>query len=45
MMPNEGDTYAVLKEVGTGLRLVMCQYKFFGEEWLGKKLNPESIKD
>ena len=48
MMPNEGDTYAVLKEVvDTGLRPVLncINTNFLGEEWLGKKLDPESIKE
>jgi diphthine-ammonia ligase len=48
MMPNEGDTYDVLKEVvGTGLRpLLNCiNTNFFGEEWLGRKLDSESIKE
>lgn len=48
MMPNEGDTYEVLKEaVGTGLRPVLncINTNFFSEDWLGKKLDPESIKE
>ena len=48
MMPNEGDTYDVLKEVvNTGLRPVLncVNTNFFGEEWLGRKLDPESIKE
>ncbi len=51
MMPNEnpsGDTYDVLKEVvGRGLRPVLncINTDFFGEEWLGKKLDSESVKD
>ncbi len=48
MMPNQGDTYDVLKEVvGTGLRPVLncVNSNFFGEEWLGRKLDPESIKE
>jgi diphthamide synthase (EF-2-diphthine--ammonia ligase) len=51
MMPNEspsGDTYDVLKEVvGTGLRPVLncINTNFFGEEWLGRKLDPDSIKE
>jgi len=48
MMPNEGDTYEVLKEaVGIGLRPVLncVNTNFFGEDWLGKKLDPESIKE
>jgi diphthine-ammonia ligase len=48
MMPNEGDTYDVLKQVvNTGLRPVLncVNTDFFGEEWLGKKLDPESIKE
>lgn len=48
IMPNSGDTYDVLKEVvGTGLRPVLncINTNFFGEEWLGKKLDPESVKE
>ena len=48
MMPNEGDTYDVLKEVvDTGLRPVLncVNTNFFGEEWLGRKLDPESVKE
>jgi diphthine-ammonia ligase len=48
MMPNEGVTYDVLKEiVDTGLRPVMTcvNTNFFGEEWLGKKLDPKSLKE
>ena len=51
MMPNEnpsGDTYDVLKEVvNVGLRPVLncINTDFFSEEWLGKKLDPNSVKD
>jgi uncharacterized protein (TIGR00290 family) len=48
MMPNEGDTYDVLKEVvGIGLRPVLncVNTNFFGEEWLGRKLDPGSVKE
>ena len=48
IMPNEGDTYDVLKQVvETGLRPVLncVNTNFFGEEWLGKKLDSESIKE
>ena len=51
MMPLEnpsGDTYDVLKEVvGTGLRPVLncINTNFFGEEWLGRKIDPDSIKE
>jgi uncharacterized protein (TIGR00290 family) len=51
MMPNEspdGNTYNVLKEVvDAGLRPVLncVNTNFFGEEWLGRKLDPESIKE
>jgi diphthine-ammonia ligase len=48
MMPNKGDTYDVLKEVvDTGMRPVLncVNTNFFGEEWLGRKLDPESIKE
>jgi uncharacterized protein (TIGR00290 family) len=48
MMPNEGDTYGVLKEVvGIGLRPVLncVNTNFFDEKWLGRKLDPESIKE
>ncbi len=51
MMPLEnpsGDTYDVLKEVvGTGLRPVLncINTNFFGEEWLGRAIDPNSIKE
>ncbi|MGA2386507.1 MAG: hypothetical protein ABSG33_08240 [Candidatus Bathyarchaeia archaeon] len=48
MMPNEGDTYEVLKDVvGRGLRPVLncINTNFFSEDWLGKKLDPESVKE
>jgi uncharacterized protein (TIGR00290 family) len=48
IMPNEGDTYEVLKEVvGTGLRPVLncINTNFFGEEWLGKKLGVEELRE
>jgi diphthamide synthase (EF-2-diphthine--ammonia ligase) len=48
LMPNEGDTYEVLKDlVGTGLRPVLncVNTNFFSEEWLGRKLDPESVKE
>ena len=51
MMPLEnpsGDTYDVLKEVvGTGLRPVLncINTNFFGEEWLGRAIDPDSIKE
>ena len=48
MMPNKGDTYDVLKEVvDTGLRPVLncVNTNFFGEEWLGRRLDPESVKE
>ncbi len=51
MMPLEnpsGDTYDVLKEVvGTGLRpMLNCiNLNFFGEEWLGRRIDPDSIKE
>lgn len=48
MMPNEGDTYDVLKEVvGTGLRPILncVNTNFFTEDWLGRKLDPDSIKE
>ena len=48
LMPNEGDTYEVLKDaVVTGLRPVLncINTNFFGEEWLGRKLDPESVKE
>jgi diphthine-ammonia ligase len=51
MMPNEsasGDTYNTLKEVvNTGLTPVLncINTNFFGEEWLGRKLDPESVKE
>ena len=51
MMPLEnpsGDTYDVLKEVvDTGIRPVLncINTNFFSENWLGKKLDPESIKE
>jgi len=48
LMPNEGDTYEVLKDaVATGLRPVLncINTNFFGEEWLGRKLDPESVKE
>ncbi|MGA2681181.1 MAG: hypothetical protein ABSF44_05200 [Candidatus Bathyarchaeia archaeon] len=51
MMPLEnpsGDTYDVLKEVvGTGLRpMLNCiNTNFFEEDWLGRILDPESVKE
>jgi uncharacterized protein (TIGR00290 family) len=51
LMPNvssDGDTYGVLKEVvETGLRpMLNCiNTNFFGEEWLGRKIDPASIKE
>jgi len=51
MMPLEnpsGDTYDVLKEVvGTGLRpMLNCiNTNFFGEEWLGRKIDPDCVKE
>lgn len=48
IMPNGGDTYDVLKEVvGTGIRPVLncINTNFFGEEWLGRKLDPKSVKE
>jgi diphthine-ammonia ligase len=48
LMPNSGDTYDVLKEVvNMGLRpMLNCiNTDFFGDEWLGKKLDPESVKE
>ena len=48
LMPNEGNTYQVLKDaVGTGLRPVLncINTNFFSEDWLGKKIDPESIKE
>ena len=51
MMPLEnptGDTYEVLKEVvGTGLRPVLncINTNFFGEEWLGRAIDSNSIKE
>jgi diphthine-ammonia ligase len=51
MMPNqspEGDTYGVLKEVvDTGLRpMLNCiNTNFFGEEWLGRKIDLDSVKE
>ncbi|MCW3995551.1 MAG: hypothetical protein NWE98_05320 [Candidatus Bathyarchaeota archaeon] len=46
IMPNEGDTYEILKQVvETGLRpMLNCiNTDFIGEEWLGRKLDPKSI--
>ena len=43
-----GDTYDVLKEVvGTGLRPVLncINTNFFGEEWLGRAIDSNSIKE
>jgi uncharacterized protein (TIGR00290 family) len=51
MMPNENpskDTYDVLKEeISTGLKPIMncINLDFFGEEWLGRELNEDSIKE
>jgi diphthine-ammonia ligase len=51
MMPNvsaDGDTYGVLKEViDGGLRpMLNCiNTNFFGEEWLGRIIDPQSIKE
>jgi uncharacterized protein (TIGR00290 family) len=51
MMPLEnpsGDTYDVLKEVvETGLRPVLncINTNFFGQEWLGRTIDPSSIKE
>jgi len=51
MMPLENpsrDTYDVLKEVvDTGLRPVMncINTNFFGKEWLGRKIDNDSIKE
>ena len=52
LMPNEnpsGDTYDVLKEqvIDAGLRpmLVCINKDFFGEEWLGRVIDPVSIKE
>ncbi len=51
MMPNvssDGDTYGVLKEViDGGLRpMLNCiNTNFFGEEWLGRRIDPDSIKE
>ncbi len=51
MMPNvsvDGDTYGVLQEViDGGLRpMLNCiNTNFFGEEWLGRKIDPTSIKE
>jgi len=51
MMPNENpskDTYDVLKEeIGTGIKPIMncINLDFIGEEWLGRELNEDSIKE
>jgi uncharacterized protein (TIGR00290 family) len=48
MMPNEGNTYDVLKEVvDIGLRPVLncVNTNFIDEGWLGRKLDPESVKE
>ncbi len=49
LMPLEnpsGDTYDVLKEeVGAGIRPVLncVNTQYFGEDWVGRELNPDSI--
>jgi diphthine-ammonia ligase len=43
-----GDTYDILKEeVSAGLKPIMncVNSNYFGEEWLGRELNEDSIKD
>ena len=51
MMPNENpskDTYDVLKEeIGTGIKPIMncINLDFIGEEWLGRELDEDSIKE
>jgi uncharacterized protein (TIGR00290 family) len=51
MMPNENpskDTYDVLKEeISTGIKPIMncINLDFIGEEWLGREINADSVKD
>jgi diphthine-ammonia ligase len=51
MMPNENpskDTYDVLKEeIAAGIKPIMncINLNFIGEEWLGRELNEDSIKE
>ncbi|MCW4019478.1 MAG: hypothetical protein NWF00_12515 [Candidatus Bathyarchaeota archaeon] len=51
MMPNlnpSGDTYDILKEeIDLGLRPILncINHDFFGEEWLGRKIDPNSLKE
>ena len=51
IMPNENpskDTYDVLREeINTGIKPIMncINLDFFGEEWLGRGLDADSIKD